>query len=368
MQQKKLLIIVNSIGFGLRSIRSQKDYLDYLVNDQKQDIIAVILAHPAFKEVVIETFSQTGATVYFEDYQENISNEEMIKKIADKYRIFIYDIVTELHAVDFLRHNLKDNYPIVKDNEGIAHPLPNKPCLFAPEKTIENVKKKLLTVAQSAKDDSNFQEAKVIFLPFSGLKAFGTEYGKSEGEKQKIAEYMTFPFEDSIPAIGKIQKNLKEHNIIVVPVIIQYGPLEQIHRRVFEISKQHNLSPLPTSLDIDWNRDFASQVAFFHAINQWAEKTRLPNIAIVHGSSCLHLVEECADPQRIIAFYGTHTQKLKLEDDGRIYHLAVAKASGGWLRAIKPLDPNSHNYIQVAQQIAEQAPQAILNYKLELYH
>lgn len=360
MQQTKLMIIVDSIGFSLRSMRSQKDYLDYLVNDQKQDITVVVLADSAFKEVAIETFSRTGAKVSFESYHDSISNDEMINKIASKYNILIYNIVTERHAVDFLRHNLGDNYPTIKDNEGIAHPVPNKPCLFASEKTIEQVQKKLFSVAQSARDNRDCQEAKVIFLPFSGLKAFGTEYGTNDSEKQKILEYMSFPFEDSIPAIGKIQKELKEHNIIVIPIIIQYGNLEEIHRKVLEISKQHNLSPLPTSLDIDWNRDFASQVGFFNAINQWSEKTGLPNIAIVHGSSSLHLVEECADPQRIIAFYATHTEKLNIEDDGGIYHLAVAEASGGWLRAIQPLKPYSHNYKQVAQQIVEQASQFIL--------
>jgi hypothetical protein len=355
MHPKKLMVIVDSIGFSLRSMRSQKDYLDYLINDQKQDITVVVLADSAFKEVAIETFSRTGAKVYFEDYNDSISNDEMINKIANKYNILIYNIVTERHAVDFLRHNLGDNYPTVKDNEGMAHPVPNKSCLFASEKTIEKVTKKLFYVAQLARDNTNCQEAKVIFLPFSGLKTFGTDYGTNDSEKQKISEYMSFPFEDSIPAIGKIQKEFKEHNIIVIPIIIQYGNLEEIHRKVIEISKQHNLNPLPTSLDIDWNRDFASQVGFFNAINQWSEKTGLPNIAIVHGSSSLHLVEECADPQRIIAFYATHTEKLNIEDDGRIYHLAVAEASGGWLRAVQPLTPYSHNYKQVAQQITEQA-------------
>ncbi|NER06722.1 MAG: hypothetical protein F6K17_31165 [Okeania sp. SIO3C4] len=44
---------------------------------------------------------------------------------------------------------------------------------------------------------------------------------KKLSEKEKIAKFMSFPFEDSIPAIAKIQKELKKHNIIVIPVAIQ---------------------------------------------------------------------------------------------------------------------------------------------------
>ncbi|NER06721.1 MAG: hypothetical protein F6K17_31160 [Okeania sp. SIO3C4] len=85
----------------------------------------------------------------------------------------------------------------------------------------------------------------------------------------------------------------------------------------------------------------------------------MPNIAIVHGSSCLHLVEECANSSAIIAFYGTHTETLKLEDDGRVYHLVIAEKSGGWLRVIEPPIADSHNYKLVAEQIVEEVPKVI---------
>ncbi|MGB3507990.1 MAG: hypothetical protein WBA93_01840 [Microcoleaceae cyanobacterium] len=360
MKECQIIPIINSVGFAIRGMRTQKDYLDYLVKKEQKKISVIVLASLVFKEIVEETFLQTGVKVNFEVYEEKILDKEKINTIAKKYYTSEENIVTESRAMDYLRQNLKENYPIIFDNYGIAHPMPNKPSLFASKKTVEQVIDRLRTVAESAKNNTDGRDGKVIFLPFSGLKSFGTDYGKKLSEKEQIAKFMSFPFEDSIPAIAKIQKELKKHNIIVIPVAIQYGSLEEIHNNIFQLSKQHNLNPIPTSLDIDWNRDFAKQVGFFHALNQWSEETGLPNIGILHGSSCLHLVEECANPSRIIAFYGTHTETLKLEDDGRVYHSAVAEKSGGWLRAIKPPIPDSHNYKLVAEQIAEEAPKVIL--------
>lgn len=360
MKEYQIIPIINSVGFAIRGVRTQKDYLDYLIQQEQQKISVIVLAPLVFKEIVEETFSQTGAKVYFEAYEEKILDRERINSIAKKYYISEENIVTESRAMDFLRHNLKENYPIIFDNYGIAHPMPDKPSFFASTKTVEQVIDRLRAVAKSAKNNTDDRDAKVIFLPFSGLKSFGTDYGKKLSEKEQIAKFMSFPFEDSIPAIAKIQKELKKHNIIVIPIAIQYGSLEEIHRNIFQLSKQYDLNPIPTSLDIDWNKDFAKQVGFFHALNQWFEETGLPNIGILHGSSCLHLVEECVNPSSIIAFYGTHTETLNLEDDGRVYHLAVAEKSGGWLRAIHPPIPDSHNYKLVAEQIAEEAPKVIL--------
>lgn len=360
MKEYQIIPIINSVGFAIRGIRTQKDYLDYLTQQKQQNISVIVLAPMVFQEILEETFSQTASKVYFEAYEDKILDKDRINTIAKKYNTSKENIVTDSRAMDFLRQNLKENYPIIFDNYGIAYPMPNKPSLFASKKTVEQVIDRLRAVAESAKNNTDVRDAKVIFLPFSGLKSLGTDYGKNLSEKEQIATFMSFPFEDSIPAIGKIQEELKKHNIIVIPIAIQYGSLEEIHRNIFQLSKQYNLNPIPTSLDIDWNRDFAKQVGFFHALNQWSEETGLPNIGILHGSSCLHLVEECANPSRIVAFYGTHTEKLKLEDDGRIYHSAVAEKSGGWLRAIQPPIANSHNYKLVAEQIAEEAPKVIL--------
>lgn len=360
MTEYKIIPIINSIGFAIRGMRKQKDYVDYLIKKRKQKVSVIVLANPDFQEIVEETFLRTGAQVYFEGYEDKVFNRETINSIIKKNHISEDNIVTESRAMKFLCQNLKQNYPVIFDNYGVAHPLPNKPSIFASEKTVRKVESALLSTVKAAKNNTDYQDAKVIFLPFSGLKSLGTDFGKDQNEKEQIAKLMSFPLEDSIPAIAKIQKELKKHNIMVIPVPIQYGPLEEIYDNIFKLSKQHSLSPIPTSLNIDWNRDFAKQVSFFYLLNQWSEETGLPNIGIVHGSSCLHLVEECAKPSGIVAFYGTHTKSLKLEDDGRVYHLAVAEKSGGWLRAIQPPIPNSHDYKLVAEQIAEQAPKVIL--------
>jgi hypothetical protein len=360
MTEYKIIPIINSIGFAIRGMRKQKDYIDYLIKKRKQKISVIVLANPDFQEIVEETFLRTGAQVYFEGYEDKVFNRETINAFIKKYHISEDNIVTESRAMEFLCQNLKQNYPVIFDNHGVSHPLPNKPGIFASEKTVRQVESTLLSTVKAAKNNTDYQDAKVIFLPFSGLKSLGTDFGQNPNEKEQIAKFMSFPFEDSIPAIAKIQKELKKHNIMVIPVSIQYGPLEEIYDNILKLSKQHSLSPIPTSLNIDWNRDFAKQVSFFYLLNEWSEETGLPNIGIVHGSSCLHFVEECAKQSGIVAFYGTHTKALKLEDDGRVYHLAVAEKSGGWLRVIQPPIPNSHDYKLVADQIAEQAPKVIL--------
>lgn len=360
MLEKKLIPIQESVGFALRSIRAQKDYVEYLINHEKKDLSVIILAHPMFREVAEETFARTGATVIFEGYESGIIDSHIVAETARKYRVDESCILNEYKSIFYLQKILQENYLIVFDNLGQPHPHPNKPSLYVKEKTIQEVKNKLIDVVIQVKNTSIIQDAKVVFLSFSGLKAFGTDYGKTQYEKQNLNKFMSFPFEDSISAIRHIQQELEKHKIIVIPISIQYGNLVEIHRVISNLSQQHNLNPMPTSLDIDWNRNLAQQVGFFHAINQWSQETGLPNIAIVHGSACLHLVEECADPQNMVAFYGTHTEKIKLEDDGRVYHLAVAEKSGGWLQAIQPSIPDSHNYKLVAQQIAEQTPNVIL--------
>ena len=80
--------------------------------------------------------------------------------------------------MDFLHQNLKENCPIIFDNYGIAHPMPDKPSLFASKKTVEQVIDRLRTVAKSAKNNTDVRDAKVIFLPFSGLKFFGERLWK----------------------------------------------------------------------------------------------------------------------------------------------------------------------------------------------
>ncbi|NJL51757.1 MAG: hypothetical protein HC930_05165 [Hydrococcus sp. SU_1_0] len=360
MLEKKLITIQDSIGYSLRGIRAQKDYIEYLIKYEKKDLSVIILAHPIFREVAEETFARTGAIITFESYKNGIIDNKIVAKTASKYSVKPSDIINEAESILCFQKIFKENYSIVFDNLGQPHPNPHKPSLYVREKTIQEIKNQLKDVAIRAKVTTKSHDAKVIFLPFSGLKAFGTDYGKTEDEKHNLAKFMSFPFEDSIPAIRHIQKELEKHNIIVVPIPIQYGNLVEIHKTIFNLSQQYNLNPMPTSLDIDWNKDLAQQVGFFHAINQWSQQTGLPNIAIVHGSACLHLVEECAEPQNMIAFYATHTEKIKLEDDGRVYHLAVAEQSGGWLRAIMPPIPNSHNYKLVAHQITEQASKAIL--------
>ncbi len=360
MIEKNLIVIQDSVGFALRGIRAQKDYIEYLICNNKKELSVIILAHPMFREIAEETFVKTGAIVSFEGYEDGVIDNQIVSDIARKHGIDKSCIITESKSILFLQEIFKENYSIVFDNLGQPYPNPNKPSLYVREKTIQEVKNKLTDVARQAKDTTGITDAKVIFLPFSGLKAFGTDYGITQDEKQNLTKFMSFPFEDSIPAIKHIQKKLEKHNIVVIPIPIQYGNLVEIHQIILNLSQQHNLTPMPTSLDIDWSRDFAQQVGFFHAINQWSQETGLPNIAIVHGSACLHLVEECIEPQNMIAFYGTHTEKIKLEDDGRVYHLAVAEKSGDWLRAIHPQIPHSHNYKLVAEQIAEQAPKAVL--------
>lgn len=360
MIEKKLIVIQDSVGFALRGIRAQKDYIEYLICNHKKELSVIILAHPMFREIAEETFVKTGAIVSFEGYEDGIIDNLIVSEIARKHGIDKSCILTESKSILFLQEIFKENYSIVFDNLGQPHPNPDKPSLYVREKTIQEVKNKLTDVARQAKDTTGIQNARVIFLPFSGLKAFSTDYGKTQDEKQNLTKFMAFPFEDSIPVIRHIQNKLEKHNIIVIPVPIQYGNLVEIHQVIFNLSQQHNLTPMPTSLDIDWSRGLAQQVGFFHAINQWSQETGLPNIAIVHGSACLHLVEECADTQRTIAFYATHTEVIKPEDDGRIYHLEVAQKSGGWLRAIHPQIPHSHDYKLVADQIAEQAPKAVL--------
>jgi len=360
MIEKKLIVIQDSIGFALRGIRAQKDYIKYLIDNQKNILLVIILAHPMFREVAEETFAKTGAIVSFEGHEDSIIDNQIVSEVAYKHGIDKSSIVTESTSILFLQKIFRENYSIVFDNLGQAHPNPYEPSLYVLEKTIREVKNKLTDIAKEAKNATGIKDSRVIFLPFSGLKAFGTDYGKTEDEKQNLTKFMAFPFEDSIPAIKHIQNKLEKYNIVVIPVPIQYGNLVEIHQVIFNISQQHSLTPMPTSLNIDWNRDFAQQVGFFHAINQWSQEIGLPNIAIVHGSACLHLVEECADPQRTIAFYATHTETIKKNDDGRIYHLEVAHKSGGWLRAIHPQIPHSHDYKLVAEQIAEQAPKAVI--------
>lgn len=360
MLKRKLVSIHDSIGFSFRAIRAQRDYIEYLIKYEQKDLLVIILAHPVFREIAEETFARTGAIVKFESYENRIITNKVIAETANKYSVNKSDILNESKSILRLQKIFKRNYSTIFDNLGQPHPNPNKPSLYVRDKTIQEIKNKLTDVAIKAKSKNKNWDAKVIFLPFSGLKAFGTDYGKTEDEKQNLTKFMSFPFEDSIPAIKRIQEELEKHNIIVVPVPIQYGNLVEIHKIIFNISQQHNLTPMPTSLDIDWSKDLARQVGFFHAINQWSQEIGLPNIAIVHGSACLHLVEECVEPHKIIAFYGTHTEKIKLEDDGSVYHLAVAEKSGGWLRAIMPLMPNSHDYKLVAKQIAELAPKAVL--------
>ncbi|MEM7554354.1 MAG: hypothetical protein AAF378_09685 [Cyanobacteria bacterium P01_A01_bin.84] len=360
MLKRKLVSIHDSIGFSFRAIRAQRDYIEYLIKYEQENLLVIILAHPVFREIAEETFARAGAIVKFESYEDGIIDSQTIARIATKYSLEESDIINETESILKLQKAFKQNYSTIFDNLGQPHPNPNKPSLYVKDKTVQEIKNKLTAISTEAKIIANHHDIKVIFLTFSGLKAFGTDYGKTKDEKHKLATFMSFPFEDSFPAIKHIQKELENHNIIVVPIPIQYGDLDEIHRVVLDLGHKYNLNPMPTSLDIDWNKDLAKQVGFFHAINQWSQEIGVPNIAIVHGSACLHLIEECASPQNIIAFYGTHTENIKLNDDGRIYHIAVAEKSGGWLRAISPLIPNSHNYKLVANQIAEQAPKAVL--------
>ena len=358
--QKKLIIIKNSIGFALRSIRTIKYYIDYLVKQETEEVLITIFTYSFFKEVVIETFHQTGAKVTFESIDDNVINDEYLAKIACNYGVKQFDIITESLSMKFLLQNMAKDDRIIFDNLNQPHINPNEPSLYVKEETIKVVKNELINVAIKAKKNTNIKDAKVIFLPFSGLKALGTDYGKNEDEKQKLIKFMSFPLEDIIPTIKHIQEELKKHKIVAIPVPIQYGNLMEIHQEISLLSTKHGLNPKPTSLDIDWNRDFAKQIGFFHAINQWSEEVKLPNLAVVHGSSSLHLIEECVNPGNIVVFYGTHTEKIKLEDDGRVYHLAVAEKSNGWLRAIYPPISNSHRYKLVAEQIVEQASKAVI--------
>ena len=66
MKECKIIPIINSVGFAIRGMRKQKDYIDYLVKKEKQKISVVLLANPDFQEIAKETFSQTGAQIYFE--------------------------------------------------------------------------------------------------------------------------------------------------------------------------------------------------------------------------------------------------------------------------------------------------------------
>ncbi|NJO98270.1 MAG: hypothetical protein HC764_21635 [Pleurocapsa sp. CRU_1_2] len=58
MLEKKLIPIQDSVGFALRGIRSQKDYIEYLTFHQKKELSVVILAHPMFREIAEETFAK----------------------------------------------------------------------------------------------------------------------------------------------------------------------------------------------------------------------------------------------------------------------------------------------------------------------
>ncbi|NER06723.1 MAG: hypothetical protein F6K17_31170 [Okeania sp. SIO3C4] len=178
IKEYQIITIINSVGFAIRGMRTQKDYLDYLIQQEQQKILVIVLANPDFKEIVEETFLQTGAKVNFEVYEDKILDKERINTIAKKYYISEDNIVTESGAMNFLRHNLKDNYSIIFDNYGIAHPMPNKPSLFASKTIVEQVIYRLIVVVKSAKNNTDYQDVKVIFLPFSGLKYFGTDYGK----------------------------------------------------------------------------------------------------------------------------------------------------------------------------------------------
>ncbi|NEO10118.1 MULTISPECIES: hypothetical protein [unclassified Moorena] len=354
MQKTILVPIQGSLGFALRGIRAQKDYINYLIQSEPIDLATLILAHPKFKDITEETFSNIGAKTSFISCENSYLDDDFLWAIAQENSISENDIITEQKAMCFLQEIYQEKYAIVFDNLYQPHPLPNKPSIFASKKSVIEAKNKLIDSATQAKKMTDRHNANIIFIPFSGLKAFGTDYGETEDEKQRIKEFMSFPFEDSIPAIGQIQKKLDKRNIIAIPVMIQYGSLDEIHRTVLALSKQYHLFPLPTSLNIDWNNNLDQQVGFFHALNQWSKETGLPNIALVHGSACLHLIEECINPEGMITFFATHTETLKVEDDGRIYNLAIAEASGGFLRAVQPPMPHSHNYRLVANKIVEQ--------------
>ena len=73
IKEYQIIPIINSVSFAIRGMRTQKNYLDDLIQQEQQKISVIVLAPLVFQEIVVEeTFSQTGAKVYFEAYEEKI--------------------------------------------------------------------------------------------------------------------------------------------------------------------------------------------------------------------------------------------------------------------------------------------------------
>ncbi|MEM8641023.1 MAG: hypothetical protein AAGG51_19750 [Cyanobacteria bacterium P01_G01_bin.54] len=347
-----LVVIENSLGFALRDIRAQVDFISFLSKRNKVNL--KVFGGSRFREVAVNSFLKYVSKIEFIESEKYFPGRKYIN--CDEIRALFPEgeILTGSIAVKKMRELLGKKYLTLTDSLGLHYPIPKGNCLFVKNKTILELDTKLSKIASKVRNRLRMSDSKVIFFLFSGLKSFGTDYGKSHPEKERIKKYMTFPFEESIPAIGEIQNQLLEIDIIVVPICIQYGDLDSIQKTVSNLGKKHKLIIPPEPLGIDWNNDIERQVGLLHALHNWSHNVGLPSIAVVHGSSCLHLLEECVNSSEILTFFATHTERLAPENDGRVYHINVAKSGCQPLSVVQPNEQNSHDYRIVAKNIVEE--------------